>query len=362
MPEAPLSALAIYQARPTVRVDGQEQPMLSELLLSMDMIEAEGGMSTLELRLSNVASDARGMAAPAFEDERIVALGSSLTVYAGDEDAPTEIFRGVVTCLEAELGQQGPPELVVIAEDALQRARMRRRTRVHEDLSIARLGREIAAAAGLQPVITGFSESIGTWVQLNESDLAFLRRLLDRYHGDVQVVGDALHLSPRAEVARGELELALSSQLQRVRVCADLADQVTQVTTSGWDAVAGRRVKATSTGRSAGPGAGRTGSAILRRALGERSEHVGGCEVTTSDEARALADTVFDRRARRFVVAEGTAEGNPRIRVGTHLALRGLGSRFDNTYYVVHARHRYDVVRGYETDFEAECARLGEAR
>ncbi len=45
--------------------------------------------------------------------------------------------------------------------------------------------------------------------------------------------------------------------------------------------------------------------------------------------------------------------------MGTHDTLRGLGRRYDNTYYVVRTQHRYDLTRGYETDFEAECAFLG---
>ena len=81
--------------------------------------------------------------------------------------------------------------------------------------------------------------------------------------------------------------------------------------------------------------------------------------VATDGEARALADASFDRRARRFVSVEGLAEGNPALRVGTHVSLRGLSPRFDNTYYVVRASHRYDQTRGYETEFEAECAYLG---
>jgi uncharacterized protein len=37
-----------------------------------------------------------------------------------------------------------------------------------------------------------------------------------------------------------------------------------------------------------------------------------------------------------------------------------MSPRFDNTYYLVHAVHRFDPQRGYETEFEAETAFLGE--
>jgi hypothetical protein len=51
MGERPLSDFAVYRARPTVRVNGSEQAMLSELIVAMTMTESEGGMSALELKV-----------------------------------------------------------------------------------------------------------------------------------------------------------------------------------------------------------------------------------------------------------------------------------------------------------------------
>jgi hypothetical protein len=41
------------------------------------------------------------------------------------------------------------------------------------------------------------------------------------------------------------------------------------------------------------------------------------------------------------------------------VTISGTSRRFDNTYYVVRALHRFDLARGYETEIEAECAYLG---
>jgi phage protein D len=359
MSEQPLSSLAVYSARPTVRIDEQEYPKLSELIVSMEMTENEGGLAALELRVSNVASDPSGGAALAFEDEAILRLGAVIAVYGGDENSPQEIFRGTITGLEAHFAQEGPPELVVLAEDALQQARMARRTKVRTNVTIAAVAREVAAQLGLVPVVTDFEENIGTQAQLNESDLLFLRRLLARYDGDLQVVGKELHVSPRKDVQRGSLDLQLHSQLRAARILADLAHQATEVTVTGWDPAQGQRVTGTSRGANLGPGTGQTGAQLLSRALGERRQHVGHLAATTSDEAQALADAAFDRAARRLVCVEGVAEGNPALRVGTTVNLTGLGPRFDNTYYVTSACHRFDQERGYETAFEAECAYWG---
>jgi phage protein D len=361
MPERAPNQLAVYNATPTVRVDAREHEKINELLIGMEMIEQQGGMSALELRFSNIASDPRGGAGYAFEDERILKLNAKVALYAGDRNAPREIFQGRITGLEAHFPGAAPAELVVLAEDVFQQARMARRTKVHENVSIADLARDLASQFGLQPVVTGFAQQLPPQMQLNESDLAFLRRLLARYDGDMQVVGGEMHVSPRADVRRGAIELSLNGQLKRARVMADLAHQVTEITVSGWDAAEGQRVSAASQGANFQPGSGRSGAEMLRAGVGERSEHVGHLAATTAIEAQAMADAAFDSRARRFVCVECTAQGDPALRVGTHVTLGGLGRRFDNTYYVTRACHRFDVARGYETDFEAESAYWGQA-
>ncbi|WP_437310844.1 phage late control D family protein [Sorangium sp. So ce388] len=361
MPEPSLSRQEVYRATPTIRVDGQADAKVAGLVRSMRLVESEGGMSALELRLDNLASDTGGDAALAFEDERIVKLGATIAVYGGDESSPQEIFRGVITALEATFSEASSPELVVLAEDALQRARMARRTLVHADASIADLANDLASRLGLRPVITGFSDRVGRQAQIGETDLAFVRRLVASRDGDLQVVGDELHVSPRKDVRRGAVELALYSQLRRARVTADLAHQATGVIVGGWDAVQGQRVEEIGTGANLGPGAGRRGDELLLQAIGQRDEHLHDVGATTDAEARAVADAAFDRRARRFVCVDATAIGNPALRVGTHVTLSGLSRRFDNTYYVVRAVHRFDRSAGYETDFEAECAFLGDA-
>jgi phage protein D len=360
MSETSVSREVIYRARPTLRFGGEEDIRASELVLSMRMEENEGGMSTLELRLSNVASTTDGGAELAFVRSTKIKLGAPIEVYAGDEAQPREIFRGCITAVEGDFRAGSAPELTVMAEDALARARMARRSKTYADMAPADVARAIASDLGLRPVIAGLDSPTGTWAQINESDLAFLRRLLARFDADVQVVGEELHVSPRGDVQRGSIELRLYGQLARARVIADLADQVTKSTARGWNHVDGAAVDGTATsGTHLGPGRGRDGATVLRDALDERAEHVGHVAVATRDEAQAVAEAAYDLRARRFVTVDATAEGNSQLRVGAHVTLSAIMPEFDNTYYVVSACHLFDLRQGYRTDFRAECAFIG---
>ena len=352
--------LASNNARPTVLIDGQQLAQVSEQILALEMTEKEGGLSSLELRLAETATVNSGAVALVFEDGEEVKLGAEIRVCAGPVDGPTEIFQGTISALELEFPDGASPTLLVLAEDRFQRARMARRTKLHENVSLSTLVSEVASNVGLTPSITGLSDNVGTHVQLNESDLAFLRRLLARYDGDLQIIGTELHALARKDAARGRIALSTPVDLDRVRVIADLADQATKVTVAGWDVSQGSAISVSSTGATLGPGTGRKGAEILQDTIGERSEHVSYVAVSNDAEAQAVADAAFDDRARRFVVAEGTTtEGRPDLRVGTTVALSGLGDRFSNEYYVTFARHRYDRLYGYKTDFSAQCAFLG---
>ena len=359
MPEQPLTQNAVYTAIPTVQIDGQANDKVTAQLLSTEMRESEGGMSSLEMRLSNFGSFTTGLADLVFEDGAILKLGSAVLVYTGDASSPTEIFRGKITALEGHFPENGPPDLVVLAEDALQISRMARRTKTWPSTTLSAIASQVASNLGLTPVLAGLDTTIGDQLQYNESDLRFLRRLLARYDGDVQVAGTELHASPRGQAQRNSIEIDLNSQLKQVRVLADLSHQVSQVTATGWDYTQGQTISVTSQTTSLGPGSGQTGAAWLQQALATRSEQLGQFSNLNSQDAQALVDAEFAQRARTFVVAHGVSEGNPNLRVGTYLQLGGLGPRFSNIYYTTSTVHHFDTQGGYETKFTAECAYLG---
>ena len=359
MPETTLSQSAIFSARPAIRIGGQADERVDALLTGMRMEESEGGMSTLELHLSNWVATGGGAAEFAFDAQSALRMGAELLVGTGDAAAPDEIFRGRVSAIEMVCNYGQLPELVVLAEDLLGSARRARRSRVFTDMSPADVINSVADTLGLSPTVSGLSAPIGVWAQLNETDLAFLRRLAARFDADLQVTGSALTVAPRADVERGSIELTLNSQLARVRVTADLAEQVTTTTTAGWNVADSSKVSGSARAvTNGGPGSGRSGPDFARDLFGERSEHIGAIVVSSDGEALAVAQAALDQRARRFVRAEGTAEGNARMRVGVQVRLGGISPQFDNTYYLVFACHLFDLRQGYRTEFRAECAYL----
>ncbi len=359
MAEVALTQSELYSARPGILIDERYLDKVNNALLEMDFREEENAMSSLELRLLNISSDEQGGADFAFEQEEEFTLGSKITIMAGDEEAQQELFTGVITGLEAVFPEERAPELLVLAEDVLQTARMATRTKTYDSQNVAALVNDISSALGINVNVSGLTEGEGPWIQINESDMAFLKRILHRFGACMYYKSNQLIVGISSQSQNSPIELELYSQLRSVKFIADLAHQVTGISVAGWDQQAGRKVSANSTGLNPGPGQGRTGAQIYQQSIGSRNEHVGHIAVKNDQEAQVLADTAFDMRARQFVVAEGVAEGNVALRVGTNVKLTGTSHRFENTYAVIAVRHRYDSSRGYETEFKAQSVYLG---
>lgn len=350
----------VVSARPTIRLDGMELPLLTENISRLRMREAVGSLSSLELVIYDILSFPDGRAGYGATAESPVELGAGIKVYMGETDEPQEVFDGHVTAIEAEVGPSTAPLFTLLAEDRLFRARKTRRSRTFDEVSPADIVRTIAADHGLTPEIRdGLDAPTGTWSQMNESDLGFLRRILERFDADAQAVAGALQAGPRARDPRTTLTLRLGEALVRARMTADLADQATETRVGGFDPASGEAVIAAASQGEMGPGSGRDGPALLREHFGERREHFGCEDVLTDSEGDKIARALYGRRARRFVRVDAVAQGNAAIRVGAHVTIAGVNPFFENTYVVVEAVHRFDLETGYLTDFIAEGAFLG---
>ncbi|WP_372617563.1 phage late control D family protein [Falsiroseomonas sp.] len=349
----------VPSARPTIRLDGQELPLLSANITRFRLREAQGGLSSCELTLADVLSFAGGGAGYGATPGSPIRLGAQLAIFAGRTEAPQEIFAGQVTALEAEAGTQTAPLFTLIAEDRLFAARRKRRSRLFEQMSPAEVLRAVAGDHGLTPEIRGLDAPVTDWVQMNESDLGFLRRILAPLDADLLVVGERLQAGPVADAPRATVALTLGRTLLRARLTADLAEQVTALRLGSHDPASGEAVSAEASSGRMGPGAGRDGAALLRDVAGEVREHLGHHGPMTQQEAQTLAEAEYGRRARRFVRVDATASGDPAIRVGTQVTISGVNPFFENDYTVVEATHRFDQATGYLTDFMAEGAYLG---
>lgn len=351
-----------YFSQPTFTVDGQPNADLGLRVRSVLVEETSDGLYRCEARFDNWGPR-NGRLGYLYFGRDVLEFGKKFAVTMGAGPGGGQVFEGLITALEAEYPPGGGAQIVVLAEDRLQRLRMQRRTRTFEDVSDEDIVRQIAQEHGLQPDLSLNGPTHRAVVQANQSDLAFLRERARSVGAEVWVEGDRLRVKPRGERSGPPVELRYGANLTSFVARADLAHQVTEVAVCGWDVQAKEAIdeaadKAAVAGELDG---GASGSAVLGSALGERRERITAAAPTTAAQARSLAEAQYRERARRFVTGTGLADGDARIRVGALVKLSGLGSLFDGRYVVVRACHTYDLSNGFRTEFDVERPGLGPA-
>lgn len=339
-PSAPLLSV-----RPRLRLDGQDRANLGEATLTLEVRLPRSGMASAELRLLNW-SGAGGQPDFVFQDIR---LGQRLDILLG-EAATSAVFSGEITAIEEHYGS-GAPQIVLLAEDALHKLARKRGNRAYENQSLDDVIRRIAGDAGLSADVQA-SSATATWLQNNESDLAFLLRQLAPLD-----IGLRLHdgrLRARDEETDGNpVTLRPGDKAERIRLIADLNRQPTSVTVSGYDLATDAEVNAGNDALSPAP-AGQTAGTVLGK-LGWTSESTFAHPFARSQsEADGLARKHFQRAANRFLYGEIVCRDTPDLRSGREIELADVSPRLAGRYRVVDCRHRFDGESGLRTHLHVQ--------
>ncbi len=352
----PLDSTGLNNSRPTFFIDGREDASLVGGLTYLLIVERTDGLYRCEAKFGNwgAKDDSTDFL---YFDRKILDFGKEFQIKLAQD----EIFKGKITALEADFPEGKPPEITVLAEDALQNLRMTRRTRSFEDLSDADIFRKIAGEYGLTANINAAGAAHKSVAQVNQSDLAFMRERARTVDAEIWIKDKELNVKTRANRGQKKISLKYKGNLREFKVIADLANQRTSVTVSGWDVSGKEAIKkeATDSAISSELGGDASGISILKEKFGVRKESIVHGVPLNSQEAQSSAESFLKTAARQFVVGRGTAEPNAKLRVGAVVELDGLGKLFNGKYYVAEIAHIFDNKKGLRTEFRAERLGIG---
>jgi phage protein D len=347
----------VYVLTNRISIDGEFNSGVSRNLNAATVTETVDGLFACEIELLN-----HGATGFLYFDRADFDFGKEIEFSIGLGASTESLFKGYITGLEARYLDGGGSRLTILAEDGLQNLRMSRRTRTFEDVTDEDVMNSIAQEHSLQ---TNFEDLSGptyrVLAQTNLSDLAFLRQCARRLNAEIWLDGQSLHVAPRSSRGADRLVLAYGANLASFQVRADLAHQCTEFSVGGWDVQAKEAIheSADSSAISSELSGLEGGSSILSDAFGERKASIVHTVPLSVEEAAAVAKAEYQKKARRFVTGSGTADGDPRIKVGAILELSELGDMFDGDYYIVQACHNISLDHGYTTEFEVERAGIG---
>jgi phage protein D len=337
--------------RPALRLNGAANDDMVNALLDVAVRAPEAGMASAEIRLVNWGARQSGPTTFLFDK---VLLGDKLEIAFGLDTQKT-VFKGEITGLEERYGD-GAPQLALLAEDALHRLARKRKSNAFAQISPNALVAQIASGAGLQ-ADAKLSDTPGDYNQINESDLAFLRRIGARYAAAPRLTDTTLVLRKR-EQPPAPVTLDAGDSLKRLRVVADLARQPIQASVSGIDLAAGQPITAQGTSLMVAA-QGKTAANVLQGLGWDGDETFMFPAPAIQAEATDFANAAYDAQGRRFLHGDLVCTGNPDIAVGGAVTLTGVSQRLSGAYWVVACAHLFDETSGYQTYARIERADSG---
>jgi phage protein D len=285
-------------------------------------------------------------------DDAALEPGKALKISAKTGDSDHPIFDGEIVGLEPEYTVDAP-RLVIRAFDRLHRLSRGRKTRSFVNVTDGDVVQKLAGEVGLRAEV-GPANAVHKYLfQNNETNLEFMRARAAALGFVIYVEGTVLHFKePKADADPVELQWAAS--LTEFRPSLTTIDQVNGTVVRGWDPDKRQEIVGRASGGNGTPeiGQSKKGGDLAKAAFSidasTLSAHV---PVREQGRADSMAKALAERHLNRFVEAEGTCMGNPKIVAGTPVKISAVGDRFSGTYVVTSCRHEYRLDKTFLTHF-----------
>ncbi|MCB9107671.1 MAG: VgrG-related protein [Anaerolineales bacterium] len=291
------------------------------------------------------------------DDQDYLAPGKEIEikVQTGAEQGNLKglLMCGEITSLEPSFSAQGRTTLLVRGYDKSHRLHRGKQTRTFANLSIAQIIKTIAEEADLIPELDATTVRYDYLLQNNQTNMEFLLALAERVGFQVYAAEGTLFFKKSTWSQGNGPEFELGETLSGFQPRLSTIRQTDRVTVKGWDAKSKNRIMGQASPNSDlnQGGLEETGGATAKKIFRSTAESVlVNQPVFSAAEAEALAARLSDDLSREFIQAEGICRGDPRVKAGWFITLKGLGQRFSGHYFVTSATHTYSAA-GYETRF-----------
>jgi uncharacterized protein involved in type VI secretion and phage assembly len=283
-------------------------------------------------------------------DDSKFEVGAELEVKLGstEERTTTTIFKGEIVTVEPDF-QAGGVAMVVRAYDKSHRMMRARKQRTFKNQTISDIVKKVGQEYGFSVSTSASGGPLDFVLQHNETDWDFVWRLARRVGFEFLVV-DSTKAEFKPPSLSDEVELSYPEDLHSFRPRVTSVQQVEKVNVRGFDLKAKKQVVSTKTSPNQLTEAGITRKDVMKKFSGDQLE-ISGQSFSSKDEADKIAQSMLDQLANAYLAAEGSCHGNPKIKAGTKLKIKGVGKDFSGTYRVAKAQHLLGTAGGYTTEF-----------
>jgi len=371
----PLPGAYAYAPEVRIEIDNEDlSPATLADVLEVQVTLQEGELAGCSLTLTNW--DAEKFTFKYSDDARLD-VGKRIVIKMGYAGRLQPLFVGQIVTFAPSFPESGQPTLALTGTDRLVLLRDAKPAsstgRIYkkekQDWKIARV---VARRHGLDFEATREGPEHEEVNQGDQDDLAFLLDRARRINFDCYITvdpntrRDVLHfIKPKDKYAGGTLEVfefRWGESLISFAPKLTISRLFSKVTVRGWDPRTKKAFEHTALAKDLAKSGsdGRSGGEIIGASLGDKEERIVDMSIRTRREAQELAESVLAETAKQFLTGSGKVMGEPDLRVGSLVSLKGIGPRFEGEYEVCKVEHSFGSG-GYLTSFDVKRQREGSA-
>jgi uncharacterized protein len=307
-----------------------------------------------------------------YSDSDLFDPGKELELWMGyyGKDKLRLMVRGQITSLHPSFPSGGGSTLAISGLNVLHKLRTKQESHSYESKTDSEIAQEVAERLGvdIQTDSAPDEKRFDYLFQDNQYDIIFLmeraRRIgydlfVDEQGQNGQAGQPLLRFGRSLQVRQVTYQLTYGRSLIEFKPDLTTANQVSEVTVRGWDAVNKTKIEQTAK-RSEIPikGVGAAGGqAAIEQSFNQRKEIVATKPIESNAEAKTLALRTLEENAKDMVKGSGSTVGLPDLRAGSVVQIDGLGKRFSGRYFVTSSTHALGDG-GYTTQFECRREEL----
>ncbi len=285
-------------------------------------------------------------------DEGPFKCGAPIKVDLGLVGSTQTVFVGEVTGLRAAFPRRGNQTLLVIAQDKFHRLRRNRRQKTYLNTKDSDAVSQAAQAAGLTAQADATPITQESILQWNQTDADFVLERASLF-GFEAFVDDGKLIFREPKLTDSEaVTIEWHQALKHFTTSISLHQQQKELKVRAWSMKDKEMLEfsaATGDERDLMGGTVAGAQAVEEVDGAPNAEHT--TPASTPEEVEAYAKALFTKRAERFVLGEGTCDGEPKIRRGKVIKIDGIGQMLSGNYYVHRAIHTLLPGTGYTTTF-----------
>lgn len=271
-------------------------------------------------------------------DLKTFKIGDTVKISIGIDNS-VDMITGEITSLDFTFGDSCYME--IRGYDRLHRLRFGTMRRSFKDVKDS----DIAALIASEISLTADTEDTGTIhpyvFQNNLSNYEFLIDRAKRIGYEVLVNNKTFIFRKSQEDKSPKVTLEYGKELQSFYVQIKTLTEGSKVEVRGWSVKEKEEISSTiSKGSEKTKMSGtESGYDISEKAFLASSVYIMDDVILDSKDAEDIAKAKYDTMLKEFITGEGECIGNPKIRAGMTVEIKGLGDRLSGVYYVKSTVH-----------------------